>query len=189
VVQKILIKALNEKRRVLLVRKVARTLKNTIFQQVIDTLSFFQILDICKVNKSDYHIELPNGSVLIFSGLDDVEKLKSLVNISDIVIEEASEITADDFGQLNIRLRSPLPNNQIYLMTNPISRANWVYKYFFENGTPTDAFILHTTYKDNRFLQKDYINTLESLKDTNPTYYRIYALGEFGALNQKVAEE
>jgi phage terminase large subunit len=186
VVQKILIKALNEKRRVLLVRKVARTLKNTIFQQVLDTLAFFQVLDMCKVNKSDYHIELPNGSVLLFSGLDDSEKLKSLVNISDIVIEEASEITLDDFSQLDIRLRSPLKNNQIYLMTNPISKANWVYKYFYENKNLPDTFILHTTYKDNRFLKPEYIRSLENLQHTNPTYYRIYALGEFGALNQKV---
>ena len=186
VVQKIIIKATNEQRRVLFIRKVARTIKNTIFQQVIDTLSFFQILPYCKVNKTDYHIELPNGSVLLFSGLDDSEKIKSIVGISDIVIEEASEINIDDFSQLDLRLRSPLSNNQIYLMTNPISRANWIYKHFFENGTPQDTFILHTTYTHNRFLPEAYVAALKELERTNPIYYRIYTLGEFGSLSKLV---
>jgi len=186
VIQKIIIKAINDKRRVLIVRKVARTIKNTVFQQVVDTLAYFQVLPHCKINKTDYHIELPNGSVLLFSGLDDTEKIKSIVGISDIVIEEASEINIDDFSQLDLRLRSPVSNNQIYLMTNPISKANWIYKHFFENGAPQDTFILHTTFKDNRFLPQPYIAALHDLQRTNPIYYRIYTLGEFGSLSKLV---
>ena len=71
-------------------------------------------------------------------------------------------------------------------MTNPISKANWIYKHFFENGAPQDTFILHTTFKDNRFLPQPYIAALHDLQRTNPIYYRIYTLGEFGSLSKLV---
>lgn len=131
-------------------------------------------------------ITLPNGSIFLFKGLDDQEKLKSIVGIQDIVIEECSEITLEDFQQLDLRLRAAGGMLQIHLMTNPISKANWVYRYFFENGTPEDTFILHTTYKHNKFLSQDYINTLENMINTNYTWYRIYTLGEFVSLGQLV---
>ena len=152
----------------------------------IDTLSKWQLLAECGVNKTNFNIDLPNGSTFLFKGLDEVEKLKSIVGITDIIIEEASEITLEDFQQLDLRLRSAAKDNQIYLMTNPTSKVNWIYKYFFENGTPPNTFILHTTYKDNRFLPSEYIKTLEDMINTNPTWYRIYTLGEFVSLGKLV---
>lgn len=78
----------------------------------------------CKINNTDYSITLPNGSEFIFSGMDDAEKIKSISGITDIVIEEATELSLDDFTQLNIRLRPDVDCPQIYLMFNPISKAN-----------------------------------------------------------------
>lgn len=179
-------KAINEKRKVLVVRKVARTLKDSVFQMTLDVLSKWKILAYCNVNKSTFTIELPNGSQFLFKGLDEVEKLKSIVGITDVVIEEASEITQEDFQQLDLRLRSVAPHNQMYLMTNPTSKANWIYRYFFENGTPQDTFILHTTYEDNKFLPPDYIKSLKEMINTNPTWYKIYALGEFVSLGKLI---
>lgn len=132
-------------------------------------------------------ITLPNGSILLFKGLDDQEKLKSIVGIQDIVVEECSEITLEDFQQLDLRLRAAGGMLQIHLMTNPISKANWVYKYFFEKEVDKNTtFIMHTTYKDNRFLSPQYIATLENMIHTNPTWYRIYTLGEFVSLGKLV---
>jgi phage terminase large subunit len=138
-----------------------------------------------RVNKSDFEIELPNGSVFLFNGLDDPEKIKSIDGITDIVVEEATELTLDDFTQLNLRLRPMEPNPQIYMMFNPVSKANWVYSYFFQTKQP-NTLIVNSTYKDNRFLTQDYRDTLESLSQTNPAYYRIYALGEFATLDKLV---
>ena len=70
-------------------------------------------------------ITFPNESVMLFTGLDDSEKIKSIPNISDAIIEEASEISFDDFSQIKQRLRGKGKlKNQIVLQTNPISKAN-----------------------------------------------------------------
>jgi phage terminase large subunit len=122
----------------------------------------------------------------LFKGLDDPEKIKSIEGITDIVVEEASELTEDDFDQLNLRLRANCGMLQIYLMFNPVSKANWVYKRFFENGTPEDTVIIHTTYKDNPYLPQEYINSLLRLERTNPAYFKIYVLGAFATLDKLV---
>lgn len=188
VFQKILVKALKEKRKILIVRKTAKSNENSTFQLLKDTISRFHLFDYCTINKTTQKIELVNGSIFLFAGLDDVEKLKSIAGITDIVIEEATEITEDDFTQLDLRLRAKQRHLQIFLMFNPISKANWVYKrWFAENAViGTDTFILHTTYKDNKFLPEEYVAAIESMKETNPTYYRIYALGEFASLDKLV---
>ena len=135
---------------------------------------------------SSLTIYLPNQSKIIFKGIDDPEKLKSISGIDDIMIEEATEITLDDFTQLNLRLRSKAENQQITLCFNPVSKTNWCYKHWFANGTPEDTCIVHTTWYDNKFLPQSYIDSLEQMKVTNPVYYKIYALGEFATLSKLV---
>src|SRR5699024_3471024 len=74
VVQKVVIKALKDwknPRKVLFLRKVAATVKDSIFEDVISCLSTFKILEHCKVNMSDYRIVLPNGAMFIFKGMDN----------------------------------------------------------------------------------------------------------------------
>lgn len=72
----------------------------------LDTLGTYRIKELCKINNSTFSIELPNGSSFLFKGLDDSEKIKSITGITDIVIEEATEITQDEFTQLDLRLRA-----------------------------------------------------------------------------------
>lgn len=138
------------------------------------------------VNKSEYTIELINGTIILFKGLDDPEKIKSIEGITDIVIEEASELTEDDFDQLNLRLRAQIGMLQIHLMFNPVSKSNWVYKRFFAVKTPDDTVIVHTTYKDNPHLPKEYIESLMRLEKTNPAYFKIYVLGDFATLDKLI---
>lgn len=184
--QKVLLKALKSKRRVLVVRKVGATLKVSVWALMLSLLNASGMYSFSKINKSDFEIELPNGSIFIFKGLDDPEKIKSITDITDIVIEEATELTEDEFTQLNLRLRPKEKNPQIYMMFNPISKTNWVYSYFFCGNKPDNCLVISTTYKDNKFLSKDYCKELEKLKDRNPAYYRIYALGEFATLDKLV---
>lgn len=178
-------KSMNQCRKVLVIRKVGATLRDSIFQLFIDLMADAGIYHCCVVNRTDMRIDLPNGSRFIFKGLDDREKIKSITGITDIVVEEATELTEDDFTQLSLRLRPPDPDPQIYLMFNPVSKANWVYAYFFQQP-PKDAMIVQTNYKDNRFLPQSYIDTLEDMQRRNPAYYRIYALGEFATLDRLI---
>ena len=184
--QKIYLKALNRRRKVLVIRKIQRTIKDRIWSVIMGHLHSSGLYEACRVNRSDLEIELPNGSIFIFKGLDDPEKIKSIDGITDIVIEEATELTEDDFTQLNLRLRANVDDLQIYLMFNPISKKNWVYDYFFVREQPENVKIVRTTYLDNKFLPKEYVEELERLKDRNPAYYRIYALGEFATLDKLV---
>jgi len=184
--QKILLKALNEKRRVLVIRKVQSTLKHSVWSMMIKLISEVGYYEYCRINMTNFEIELPNGSLFLFKGLDDVERVKSIDGIDDIVIEECTELVENDFTQLNLRLRSMKANNQIYLMFNPISKKNWVYKYFFNGNAPKNAKMIQTTYQDNKFLPEDYKIELENLKDRNPAFYKIYALGEFATLDKLI---
>lgn len=183
--QKILLKALNHKRKVLVVRKVARTLYHSVFSLLTDLLmesGFYRYADI---NRSRGYISICNGSEFLFKGIDDPEKIKSINAITDIVVEEATELTLEDFTQLNLRLRSLEEWPQIYLMFNPVSKSNWVYRYFFEQ-TPPDCRLVRSSYRDNRFLPEAYVRQLQELERSNPAYYRIYTLGEFATLDKLV---
>ena len=193
VVQKVVLKSLqhwNHPRKVLWLRKVDRTIQDSIFTDVVDCLSTWQLLPLCRVNKSNRTIHLPNGAVFLFKGMDDPEKIKSIKGLSDVVMEEASEFNQDDFTQLTLRLREPkYKQRQLFCMFNPVSKLNWTYKQWFDPAATVDAsrVIIHqSTYKDNHFLDADNIRTIENLKQTNPAYYRIYTLGEFATLDKLV---
>lgn len=184
-VQKVIFKSWLNQRRVLIIRKVQATLKDSIFLLFKNVLNQIGIEYI--ENKTDLTITLQNGTVFLFKGLDDREKIKSITDITDIVIEEATELTQEDFTQLDIRLRPrDTKYPQIFLMFNPVSKANWCFKHWFEKGTPSRSKIIHTTFLDNKFLSPEYRLTLENLKDTNPNYYKIYCLGQFATLDKLV---
>lgn len=183
IAQKLSLKALYRKRKILIIRKYGTTLRDSVFQLIIDTLKKWKMYEYCNVNLSTYTITLPNESVFLFKGLDDSEKIKSITDITDIWCEEGTELSRDEFTQLDLRLRALEDDLQVFISFNPISKANWVYpKWFDPNAVydKTQTLILHTTYKDNRFLPQSYINALEDKINTNPAYYKIYVLGEFG---------
>lgn len=188
VIQKMIYKYLKyPNRKCLVIRKVGNTLRDSIYSLFKSVLGDWHIYDRCDIKDSLLTIDLPNGSQFIFKGLDDSEKIKSIANIDDIIIEECTEISLDEYSQLNLRLRSKNPYNQIHCMFNPVSKANWVYKQWFEKSYNTDTtIVLHTTYKDNKFLPKDYIQALLDMENDNLTYYKIYALGEFATLDKLV---
>ena len=189
VIQKVVFKSLQAwkyPRKVLFLRKVGSSVYDSIFEDVKQCLEAWGLLGACKVNNSAYRIELPNGAQFIFKGLDNPEKIKSIKGISDVVMEEASEFTLDDYTQLTLRLRDKKhPNKQIYLMFNPVSKVNWVYNAFFVKK-PKNTVIYQTTYKDNRFLDEVTKENIEELADRNEAYYKIYALGEFATLDKLV---
>ncbi|GAA0715554.1 PBSX family phage terminase large subunit [Paraclostridium ghonii] len=188
VVQKMIYKYLIfSNRKCLVVRKVTNSLRDSIFAEFKTCLADWKIYDRCKIRDTLLTIELPNGSQFIFKGVDDPEKIKSISGIDDIVIEEATELSLDDFSQLNLRLRSKNPYNQVHVMFNPISKSNWVYSQWFKNGYNKEStMVLHTTYKDNKFLPKDYIESLKEMESKNSAYYKIYALGEFATLDKLI---
>ena len=173
----------------LVARKVDKTLRRSCFDQLkAQAYEYYpDAIDyIPKGESSDMYIKFKNGSIIIFSGLDNVEKLKSIYNITGVWIEEASELDESDFNQLDIRLRTDFPYYlQIIFSFNPISITHWLKARFFDRHDKR-ARIHESTYHDNRFLTQDAIDVLESFKDTDPYYYMVYALNQWGVTGKTV---
>lgn len=172
--------------RVLVCRKVARTIRESCFKQLVGQLA--ELYPNCpyKVNKSDMVISFGNGNEILFAGLDDVEKLKSIYNITDIWVEEASELLEGDFNQLDIRLRGESKHYKQFIMSfNPISITHWLKKRFFDKRDPR-ATVHESTYKDNRFLDQEAINVLEGFRESDEYYYDVYCLGMWGVTGKTV---
>ena len=191
IAQKLIIKLLNDDNRLLLVvRKTQATLRDSCFSLFKSILYDWHIAEECNINKTNLEITLPNGSRIIFKGIDDPEKIKSINGITDIFCEEVTELEEEDFDQLHLRLRNKKKkNNQVLSAFNPVSKASWVYKRYFSDEATYDkgkTMILQTTYRDNKFLPQDYIDNLMAMKNTNYAYYLIYAEGEFCSLDKKV---
>lgn len=175
-------------RKTLVIRKVGTTIRNSAFALLKQVILDWNVGQLFKVPKGSSALDIkgPNGNRILFTGLDDVEKLKSIVGITDVWVEEASEITEDDFTQLDLRLRgqTDLPK-QITLSFNPVSALMWQKKRFFDRVDP-EVSILKTTYIDNRFIDPDYIKMIKGLKETDYYHYKVYTLGEFGVLGNLI---
>ena len=88
--QKVLLKAMNNRRKVLVIRKIQRTIRDSIWELFMKLLRQSGFYAYTEINKSEFRFELPNGSLFLFKGLDDEEKIKSIEGITDIIIEEAT---------------------------------------------------------------------------------------------------
>lgn len=115
----------------LFIRKVAATIRESIFDATKGVLDEMGVLSLCEINKTDKTIIFsPNGNRIIMVGLDDVEKLKSIAGITGIFIEEATELEEVDFLQVNLRLRGETRYyKQIIAAFNPIKKEHWILKY------------------------------------------------------------
>jgi phage terminase large subunit len=188
--QKIILRLLTEqKHRILVLRKVAKTLRESVFMELKNAIYRWGMEKLFKIPKgtsSELHISCINGNEILFAGLDDVEKLKSISGVTSVWMEEASECTPEDFRQLDIRLRGRTVNyKQMMITFNPIDINHWLKREFFDNPKP-NATTIHSTYKNNKFLDDDAIRVLEAFKETDPYFYQVYALGEWGVLGKTI---
>lgn len=191
VLSKLLIKGLKEKRTILLMRKTTISCKFSVWKELKDAVARFNLTKYFKFYETDYSAVCSiNGTTFKCSGLDNPERIKGFSEASDVLLEEATEFTLEDFELIDGTIRSiiySLPL-QLYLCFNPISKANWVYKRWgFDTGiTPPNTFTLKTTYLDNPHLSSDYIARMEHMREVNPTRWKIEALGDFVSLDKLI---
>lgn len=179
ITQKIIVRCCREKIKVLVCRRTATTLRNTCFSLFKDILAKWKLTPYVKIRETDFNIKFPNGSEIIFMGLDEETKLLSLNNVGAIFIEEAFEVPKPIVEQLNLRLRGSTPNQQIYMAFNPISRNHWLYD-FCEVNPPSNFIYTHSTFRDNPFLNAEYVASLEELYTRNPAKARVFCDGQWG---------
>jgi phage terminase large subunit len=132
-----------------------------------------------------------NGNQIIFRGVNDEkqrEKLKSITfqkgKLTDVWIEEATEITQADFEIIDDRLRGALPEGQFYqirMTFNPVNKNHWIKKVFFDIPD-NNVLTHHSTYLGNRFIDEAYKARMERRKLVDPEGYQIYGLGEWGEI-------
>lgn len=186
-------KALENPGRIIVVmRKVATTLRLSVWPRVVDALDEAGELRYCDINKSERTIELSNGSIFLFVGADDPQKLKSLEGATDFWLEEANEFDEIDLDTIDAGLSADvMPICQIWLTFNPVPvieqfvpwiAARFVTKIPHEMSIPKiegDVCILRTWYKDNAFCPAATIKLLESYAESNPGLFKLWALGEY----------
>lgn len=189
-------------------RNVGNTIKRSVFNEITKSISNMEVRQYFSINKSDMVITCKlNEKQILFCGLDDVEKVKSITPANGVLerifIEEATEIKRDAYLQLKKRLRGKSEHRkQILMAFNPILKSHWIYKEFFKewqddknyyennNYGATDKkkgisiCMLKTTYKDNIFLTADDRELLED--ETDPYFYNVYTLGNWGILGNVI---
>ncbi len=186
-------------RNYLICRQIGRTLRGSVFTEVCKVITQWGVDQLFGINKSEMLITCQNGYQIIFAGLDDVEKLKSITPIkgvvTDIWVEEATETERNTVKQLIKRQRggSAFVRKRLTLSFNPILQTHWIYQDYFSPIAWADdqreyrseeLCILKTTYKDNKFLTTDDVKDLES--ETDAYYYNVYTLGNWGVLGNVI---
>lgn len=179
ITQKIIIRCCQEPIRVLVCRRYASTLRNTCFALFKEILTKWKLAPYVKINESDFRIRFDNGSEIIMTGLDEETKLLSLANISMVWVEEAFEVEKNKVEQLNLRMRGQAANQQIILSWNPINKTHWLYD-FCEVNPPLSFAYIHSTYRDNPFLNAEYVAALEEMRERNPAKFRVFGDAEWG---------
>ncbi len=201
---KIILKLLEEKRTALIVREVYDTHRDSTYSLFSEIIEDLDLSNKIRCLSSPMQIRFPNGSKILFRGMDKVEKLKSINNVSLIWLEECSEIKYDGFKELIGRLRHPTLKLHMILSTNPVSESNWTFKHFFKDERNKrlvlddeqlykertivvgDTYYHHSTADDNVFLPDSYIEQLEELKEYDPDLHRIARRGRFGVNGVRV---
>ncbi|MEC0719720.1 PBSX family phage terminase large subunit [Bacillus haynesii] len=195
---KLILKLLQEKRTALVVREVYDTHRDSTFSLLEEIITDLGLDHKIRCVSSPMQIRFPNGSKIIFKGMDKPAKLKSINNVSVVWVEECSEVKYDGFKELLGRLRHPTLKLHMILSTNPVSKGNWSYKHFFKDEAnqffvldddelykkktiiKNNTYYHHSTADDNLFLPESYIEQLEDLKSHDPDLYRIARKGRFG---------
>lgn len=181
----------------LVCRNVARTIRKSVYNELCKAISRMGLREYFKVNASDMVItNLLNGKQILFAGLDDPEKVKSITPADGVLervfVEEATEVKREAILQLKKRLRGRSPKSKhILLAFNPILKTHFIYKDYFGGWQDDknvyedkDLLIVKTTYKDNIFLTDEDRRLLED--ESDPYFYNVYTLGNWGVLGHVI---
>ena len=173
----------NPNSRIGVFRKTLPSLKKTSWLEIRKLLDTHGIE--YEENRSDGTIVLSNNATITFSGLDDLQKVRSL-NLDYIYIEQAEEIDRDTYLELKLRLRgsgADVTYRQALLVVQPSEPTHWIYEYFHNMKY---GKVVHFSFRENPFLPDDHKEYYERLKEIDYDAYRRYSLGEWGMLSSLI---
>ena len=187
---------LEENRTILFLRKTLTSAHLSIIPEFIDKIKTLGIEQSFHVTKTEI-ICTSTGSAIYFRGIqtssnDNTANLKSIANVSVVVIDEAEELTDETtFDRIDLSVRQKGVVNKVILILNPTTKEHFIYQRFFEqlgvnggfNGIKDNVTYIHTTYQDNiENLDESFIDQIERMKVINPAKYEHQILG--GWLNR-----
>ncbi len=204
---KIILRCIKEKTKVLVVRNVYNSHKESTYDLIDEIITGLGLTHKVRKLKSPIEYIFWNGSRIIFKGMDDPAKSKSINGVAVVWIEECSEVKYDGYKELLGRLRTPGVSLNYILSCNPVGRENWVYRHFFvrldDEGNETvildeetfyrqgqislgKVYYHHSTPDDNPFLTVEYIERLDDIKNYDKPLWRVARYGRFGAAGTRV---
>ena len=184
----------------LILRKTAKTLRRSVFEQIVWAINKLGFAKRFKIPKSQT-AALPityirkNGQTqyIIFAGSDDPEKLKSIKVSSGyfaiLWAEEKTEFTPAELQNIKISVLRGGETFYIFESYNPPSAArHWCNR---EAATPDlNRMVIHTTYKDipREWLGDAILHDIEQTKQNNRRAYENIYLGIVTGTGQNVFE-
>lgn len=184
----------------LILRKTAKTLRRSVFEQIVWAINKLGLTAHFKIPKSQT-AALPityirkNGRTqyIIFAGSDDPEKLKSIKVSSGyfaiLWVEEKTEFTPAELQNIKISVLRGGETFYIFESYNPPSAArHWCNR---EAASPDlNRMVIHTTYKDipREWLGDAILHDIEQTKQNNLRAYENIYLGIVTGTGQNVFE-
>ena len=173
----------------LCVRKVGNTLQESCYEQLKEAIGILNLEPFFKFNISPLKITyIPRGNTIIFRGADDPAKIKSIkvakFPITTLWIEELAEFKTEDEVSMieNSILRAELPSGLfykfLYSYNPPKRKQSWVNKRYETQFLAKNTIVHHSTYLDNKYISKDFIEEAEHIKETKLNKYKWEYLGE-----------
>lgn len=176
----------NEKNsKILITRKTMPALRLTAYKDFIDLLKKYKLYNYCNHSLTTNTIVYrPTNAYIVFVSIDNPERIKS-TGWNVIFMEEANEFTYNDYMILKTRLSAPTEiGNKLIMAFNPVDSFCWIKTKVIDKENDVKEIV--SNYKDNPFLQADYVKDLEELVNTDKNYYKIYTLGEWGSLDNLI---
>jgi phage terminase large subunit len=169
------------------------TARRSIWQEFLKRLIELDIYSKVHIHETDMKLTFPNGNFIICSGLDDPQKIKSIVGITSCWLEEAIEFTFREFLEVNRRMRAVHGTyKQTILSYNPDDYYHWTKEIFWDPTTPKtkryqkNATVLTTTIDDNLFATDEDRAELDAYKDIDESEYMIYRFGDYAMLRNLI---
>lgn len=186
-----------DKANVVVIRKVARTIRDSVFNKILWAISVFGLDNHFRATVSPFKIvHKLTGSTFYFYGQDDFQKLKSndIGNIIAVWYEEAAEFdSAEDFDQSNVTFmrqkHDKTPFVQFFWSYNPPRNPySWINEWFEEVKTNENYLAHSSTYLDDElgFVTEQMLEDIERIKQNDYDYYRYLYLGEAVGLGNQV---
>jgi phage terminase large subunit len=148
------------------VRSSFPSLRRATYREFVDMLKKYKLYSPLKHNRTEHVIDVAGNYVEFFS-LNDSQKIRGAER-NILYLNEVNEIDWESAQQLFIRTKE-----RILMDMNPSDVYHWAWK--MKDNDNVDY--IHSTYLDNQFLAPETIAQIESYRNVDENFWRVYGLG------------